>query len=279
MSDYDHARPASSPPGRVFLVTGASSGIGKAIAHALLDRGDAVVAMARSEAPLQALAAAAPERAMAFVGDVADEAACRAAVEATTQRFGRLDGVIHAAGISMRALAEQTQLAVFRRLMEVNYYSTVALAQAALPALRQSRGHLVVISSMVGKLATPYRSGYAASKHAVQGFMDALRLELTGAGVHVMTVLPGYVKTNVSLNALTATGEAHGKMDAATEAGLAPEAVADAVLAGMDRRVDEIAPGGALERFGLWLRRFAPGMLNRMLRRRFERDAEGMRRP
>lgn len=254
----------------VYLVTGASSGIGRAIASLLAKRGARVVAMARTASALEALAAEGGT-VLAFPGDVAVEADCQAAVAAAVSHFGRLDGVIHSAGVSQRGLAAESGLAVFRRLIEVNYYSTVALALAALPALKATRGHFVVISSVMGLYAAPWRSGYAASKHAVQGFMDALRVEWAEDGVHVMTVCPGFVATNVSVNALGPDGQPTGQMDADTASGLAPEAVATAVLHGIERRARTVVPAGRLEKLGIWLSRFAPGLLDRVLAKRFRR--------
>lgn len=263
--------------GQVYLVTGASSGIGRAIARRLVSRGAIVVAMARSADQLEALRGEVTDesKVMAYPGDVTDPAACQGAVEAAVARFGKLNGLIHSAGISMRGLVAETKLEVFRRLMEVNYFSTIALVQAALPALRASRGHVVVISSVVGKFSTPHRSGYAASKHAVQAFMDALRVEEHDAGVHVLTVCPGFVKTNISLNALAADGTAHARMDADTAGGLEPEQVADEVLAAISGRAREIFPAQGLEKLALFLKRLAPGVLDKVLLRRLKNPASG----
>lgn len=263
--------------GKVFLVTGASSGIGRAIAKRLVERGAKVVAMARSADQLEALRAEVTDasRVTAYPGDVTDEVACRGAVEAAVSRFGRLDGVVHSAGISMRGLVAETKIDVYRRLMEVNYFSTINLMQAALPALLATKGHAVVISSVVGKFSTPYRSGYAASKHAVQAFMDALRVEQYDAGLHVLTVCPGFVKTNISLNALAADGSQHAKMDADTAGGLDVEPVADRVLAAIEHREREIFPAQGLEKMALFLKRLSPRMLDKVLLKRLRNPAAG----
>ena len=250
---------------QVFLVTGASSGIGLAIARALARRGARVVAMARTAEALEALGAEAPGRIVACPGDVTVEVDCQRAVETAVERFGKLDGVVHSAGISMRGLVAETRMDVYRQLMEVNYFSTIALAKSAMPPLRQTRGHFVVISSVVGYVSTPYRSGYAASKHAVQGFMDALRLEEHDSGVHVLTVCPGFVRTNISLNALSADGSPHGRMDATTDAGREADDVAASVLDAIARRKREIYPAGFMERLGLVLTRLAPPLLDKIL--------------
>jgi short-subunit dehydrogenase len=263
--------------GKVFLVTGASSGIGRAIAELLVARGARVVAMARTADQLESLrqAVKTPGHLAPFPGDVTDEHACRGAVEAAVERFGKLDGLIHSAGISMRGLVAETKLEVYRRLMEVNYYSSIALIQAALPAVQATKGHLVVISSVVGKLSTPYRSGYAASKHAVQALLDALRVEQTDAGVHVLAVCPGFVKTNISYSALTASGEAHNQMDKDTAGGLEAEDVAVQVLEAIEQRMREIFPAQRLEKLALFLKRYSPAMLDKVLLKRLRDPSQG----
>jgi short-subunit dehydrogenase len=252
---------------QVFLVTGASSGIGRAIADLLARRGAKVVAMARGVEALEALKAGLPhpERLVVSPGDVTVPEDIERAVASAIAAFGGLDGVVHSAGVSMRGAIAETRLEVYRQLMEINYFSTIMLAKAAMPALRARRGHFAVISSIVGYVSTPQRSGYAASKHAVQAFMDTLRLEEHAHGVHVLTVCPGFVRTNISRNALSADGSPHGRMDTMTDAGLEPEAVAEAVLDALARRKREIFPAGALERFSLVLSRVAPWLLDRIL--------------
>jgi dehydrogenase/reductase SDR family protein 7B len=258
---------------KVFLVTGASSGIGREIARALWARGARVVAMARTTDTLEALCAesGAGDRALAFSGDVTVEADCRAAVAAAIARFGALDGLVHAAGLSMRGRAADTDMAVFRRLMEVNYFATIALAQAALPALRARRGHLVAISSVVGYVSPPHRSGYAASKHAVQGFIDSLRVEEAATGLHVLSVCSGWARTNMSINALEPDGRPHGSTDETTAKGLDPAVVARAVMGAISGRKREIYPAGLTEKLALALNRWAPPLLDHLLARRAAR--------
>jgi NADP-dependent 3-hydroxy acid dehydrogenase YdfG len=256
---------------KVFLVTGASSGIGLAIAHALVQAGARVALMARSADKLAELRTAwgAPDRVAVTPGDVTKPEDCQAAVTAVIQAFGRLDGLVHSAGVSMRGEIARTDPAVFRQLMDINFHSSVSLIQAALPAITDAKGHVVVISSVVGHMSPPYRGGYAASKHAVQALMDALRVEVMDQGVHVLTVCPGFVATNISLNALTADGSRYDHMDPETAGGLKADDVAADVLRAIEGRRREIAPAGGLETLALFLARFAPGLLDRMLLRRF----------
>jgi NADP-dependent 3-hydroxy acid dehydrogenase YdfG len=255
---------------KVFLVTGASSGIGLAIAHALVQAGARVALMARSAAKLEELRQQwGPDRVVVTAGDVTSPEACATAVAATQAHFGRLDGLVHSAGVSMRGLAAETDPAVYRQLMDINFHSSVSLIQAALPGLKASKGHVVVISSVVGHMSPPYRAGYAASKHAVQALMDALRVEVKDQGVHVLTVCPGFVATNISLNALTADGSKYAHTDPETAGGLDPADVARDVLNAIEGRRREIAPAGALESLGLFLARYSPALLDMVFLRRF----------
>jgi NADP-dependent 3-hydroxy acid dehydrogenase YdfG len=257
---------------KVFLVTGASSGIGLAIAHALVKAGARVALMARSADKLEALRQAwGPDRVVVAAGDVTRPEDCQAAVAATTAAFGRLDGLVHSAGVSMRGEVAKTAPAVFRQLMDINFHSSVSLIQATLPAVTAAKGHLVVISSVVGHISPPYRGGYAASKHAVQALMDALRVEVLDQGVHVLTVCPGFVATNISLNALTADGSRYAHMDEDTAEGLKAEDVAADVLAAIAGRKREIAPAGGLETLGLWMQRLSPTILDKIMLRRFRK--------
>ena len=254
---------------KTCLVTGASGGIGRALAQALLDAGANVTVMARREKKLKEIRNALPraeqKRVLVVPGDVSRQSDCKRAVRDTLKTYGQLEGVIHNAGISQRSLAVETDIKVFKQLIEVDYYSAIYLYQAAIQALRENHGHFVAVSSMQGHFSTQLRSGYAAAKHALQGFMNAIRLEEHPHGVHVMTVSPGFVQTEISVNALSANGRQHGKMDERTAAGLAPEEVARAVLTGMENCKRDIYPAGRLEKFALFLARRFPGRLDKML--------------
>lgn len=250
---------------KVFLVTGASSGIGAALSEALCAEGAMVTGMARRADRLAELEGRCGGRFLAIAGDVTSEQDCRRAVEGTVAKFGKLDGLVHNAGISMRALAADSSMEVYRQLMEVDFFSIVHLFHAAGPQLRQNRGHLAAVSSMMGVYSTQMRSGYAAAKHALQGFMDSVRLELTADGVHVMTITPGFVQTEISLHALSADGSKHGVVDPAIAKGLLPPEVARVIMNGLRRRSRDVYPAGRKEKFGLFLSRFAPGLLDRLL--------------
>lgn len=248
---------------RVFVVTGASSGIGRSLVIALARKGARVVAMARSEDRLRELQMRTNQ--WIVKGDVSIEADCRFAVEAAVREFGRLDGVIHNAGISMRGLAEDTDLSVIHSLLGTNFFPLVYFFQSAIPHLRQSRGHFVGVSSMMGHFSTHLRSGYCASKHAVQGYLNSIRLETAADGVHVMGVAPGFVRTEITRRALNNQGEAHAEESHNTAGGMSPEEVANWILRGIEQRKREVYPARFRERAGLALSRLTPAVLDRIL--------------
>ena len=197
--------------GKMVWLTGASSGIGEAVAYALAARGARLILSARRVEKLQAVQAACarPDRHRILPLDLADPASLAAAVPQALAHGGAIDVLINNGGISQRAQAVETDLAVDRRIMEVNYFGTIALAKAVLPSmLERGAGHIAVVSSLMGKFSTPRRSAYAASKHALHGFFDALRAEVHHAGVRVTLICPGYVRTDISRHALTADGTA-----------------------------------------------------------------------
>jgi dehydrogenase/reductase SDR family protein 7B len=252
----------------VVWVTGASSGIGRAVALACLRRGDHVVLSARRAAVLAAVAAESgrPEAARIVPLDQDDLAGCAAAAREAWAAFGRLDVIVLNGGLSQRSLAIDTALDVDARLMRVNHLANVAIVKAILPdLLRQPAASIAVVSSLVGRIGSPYRTGYAASKHALHGFFDSLRAELP-THVSITMVCPGFVRTEVSVNALTGDGSALGTMDAAQAQGLAPERVAERALAAIAARRREVYIAGR-EGWAIPLQRFLPGVFARVLRR------------
>lgn len=252
---------------KVFLVTGASSGIGRALASELEKEGAFVGVIARRKEALKELklSASHPERISVFQADVMSESELKKVVEEFRKKFKRIDGFIHNAGISMRGTAAETEVKIFRSIMDTNYFPLVLLYRLLESDLRQSEGHVVAISSIQGKFATQLRSGYAASKHAMQGFMDSIRLENAKTGIHVLTVCPGFVKTEISVKALEGNGTPHGIMDEGQKNGLAPELVAKKILKGIEKRKREIIPSKLKEKFGYFLSRISPKTLDKIL--------------
>jgi len=197
--------------------------------------------------------------------DQADLGRSAAAAREALAAFGGLDVIVLNGGISQRSLAIDTSLDVDQRLMTVNYLSNVAIVKAILPQLiSQPSAKIGVVSSLVGRVGSPYRTGYAASKHALHGFFDSLRAEIPET-VSITMVCPGFVKTNVSVNALTGDGSALGTMDRAQAHGLDVEPSAARALAAIDARKLEVYIAGP-EGKAIWLQRFAPALLARKLR-------------
>jgi len=254
---------------KVVWITGASSGIGEALAAAFAREGAVLVLSSRRPEELDRVrqSLARPAEHFCLPLDLAQSDTFPALTEQVLGKFGRVDILVNNGGVSQRALAADTLLAVERTMMEVNYFGTVALTKALLPSMLARRaGHVVVISSVMGYIGTPGRSTYAASKHALHGYFDSLRAEVWRAGLKVTLVCPGYVLTKVSANALGARGVKHGVTDATHERGISAERCAKATLRAIARGQEEISIGG-FETWAIPLKRFYPGVLSRVVRR------------
>jgi short-subunit dehydrogenase len=256
--------------GKVAWVTGASSGIGAALAQALSRCGASVVLSGRREDALRNVQASCSSAAAQLIVplDLTDSASIPMAVGRVRERFGRIDILVNNAGLSQRGLALEMPLEIDRRIMEVNFFGPIALTKAVLPLMLERRyGQIVVISSLLGKFGMAHRSAYAASKHALHGFFDSLRAEVHDAGVSVTLVCPGAVQTNASVNALRGDGTAYGVMDEYLKRGLTPDQCAEQIVSAIERRKREIYPARK-ERFALWLSRYAPGLFSRVIRKK-----------
>ncbi|MBX3010289.1 MAG: SDR family oxidoreductase [Caldilineaceae bacterium] len=253
---------------KVAWITGASSGIGEALAYALSERGARLVLSARRTEELERVRQQCSNADSHFLLPL-DLAAvdAEAVAQQVLNHFGQVELLIHSGGVSQRATVAETSMAIQRRIMEINYFGAVALTQAVLPTmLARKQGHFVVISSLSGKISTPRRSAYAASKHALHGYFDALRAEVYADGLRVTVVCPGYVKTNLSLSALTGDGNQHGQMDPTQAKGMAPAVLATRILRAVARQEDEVLVGGK-EVLAVYLKRFFPTLYNRMIQR------------
>lgn len=195
---------------KVVIVTGASSGIGEALAKRFAALGAHVVAGARTLDKLQTLVAEFPVRGVAVQCDVSKEEDCKRLIERAVETFGRIDILINNAGISMRALFDEVDLDVLRRLMDTNFWGCVYCTKYALPYIQRSKGSIVGISSVAGFHGLPGRTGYSASKYAMHGLLETVRIENLKKGVHVLIVAPGFTASNVRFAALTADGSQQG---------------------------------------------------------------------
>jgi dehydrogenase/reductase SDR family member 7B len=256
---------------RVIWLTGASSGIGEALAYALANAGAKLVISARREDELQRVAAKCnlpADKMLVLPLDLIDDSTFAAKKAEVLKKFGRIDILINNGGVSQRSLARETLVDVDRKIMEVNYFGTVALSKTVLPDfIKQQSGLFVVVSSAVGKFGSPWRSGYSASKHALHGFFDSLRAEEYDNGVRVLLVCPGFIQTNVSVNALTGTGEKLGSMDKATARGLTATECARQIIAAIESDKEEVVVAQFKERFGVFAKRFFPLFFSRFIRK------------
>ncbi len=252
----------------VIWITGASSGIGEAAAKKFSKAGYALILSARNEPELHRVkqACAFPADCQILPLDLASSADFSAKVGTALSFYGQVDILLHNGGISQRSLIKDTLLEVDRRLMEVNYFGTVALTKAILPHfLARKKGQFGVVTSLVGKFGSPYRSSYAGAKHALHGFFDTLRAEHHQDGISVTLICPGFIRTQVSINAVTGDGSPLGEMDQAQDQGMSPEACAEAIFRALVKKKEEVYIGGK-ETLAVYLKRFLPGLFSRILR-------------
>ncbi len=257
----------------VMILTGASAGIGRALALQLAEQGAWLTLAARDVDRLASVAQDCQKRggrALSVRTDIAVEADCRALIEKTVAEYGRIDTLINNAGISMWTPLDQLQdLSILEDLMRVNYLGAAQATFYALPYLKQTRGRIVAVSSLAGKNGVPTRSGYAASKHAMVGFFDSLRIELAGTGVSVTLIYPGFVTSEIRERAFGADGKPLGKSPVRESEVMTAEECARIMINAIVRRKREevMTLRGKL---GQWLKLIAPGMVDRVARKAIE---------
>lgn len=263
--------------GKVVLISGAASGLGAALCRRYAAAGAQVAALDVDVPSLTALVGALREggaRALALPGDIADPAACRAAVADAFAHFGGLDGLINNAGISHRSLLSDTDPEVIRRVMEVNFFGAANLTRAALAPIVARRGFIVAISSVAGFAPLIGRTGYAASKHALHGFFESLRSEVEADGVGITLVCPSFIRTGIGARATDGSGAPASSPRITTGGESSPEEIASRVF-------DAVAEGRALllpdrtARKAWWLSRLAPGLYARIMKRRVGGEFRG----
>lgn len=255
--------------GKTIWITGASSGIGEALAYELNRRKCKLILSARRERDLERVKANCkdPENSVVLPLDVTDLESMPKKTDKAIAAFGGIDILINNAGISQRSLIKDTDLAVYQKLMEVNYLGTIAITKAVLPHfLARKRGHFTTITSVMGKFASPLRSGYCGSKHALHGFFDALRMEHEKDGIDVTLICPGFVSTDIAKKALTANGNSKGTDDNATEKGMPVDRCACKITNAMERKKFEAYIGGK-EVSGVFLKRLFPKLLHSIVLR------------
>jgi len=252
--------------GKVVVITGASSGIGLACARAFASRGAYVVMAARSAGQLAQQAeelSALPGRVVAIPCDVTREEDCKQLIDQTVSHFQRIDVLVNNAGISMRALFADLDLDVLRRLMDVNFWGAVYCTKYAMPHLLASKGSVVGVSSIAGFKGLPARTGYSASKFALYGFLDALRVENLKTGLHVMVIAPGFTASNIRRVALAADGSVQGETPRDESKMMSAGEVAEILVKGVEKRKRNIiltTEGRAV----MLLRSLFPGLLDKL---------------
>jgi len=262
---------------RVVVITGASSGIGKALAYEFGNKGAKVVLAARNLKGLQEIVIDLHKlgiQAIAVQTDVTIENDCRKLIEKTVNEYSRIDILINNAGISMRALFVDLQLDVMRRLMDTNYWGTVYCTKFALPYLLKSGGSLVGVISIGGYIGMPGRSAYAASKFAMRGFLDTVRVENMKTGLHVLVVAPGFTTSNIRRAALLADGSAQGATPRDENHMMSAESVASHVYKAVIKRKRQLILTFLEGKLTVFLGKFIPKYLDNLIYNTFAKEPD-----
>jgi short-subunit dehydrogenase len=255
----------------VIWITGASSGIGEALALELSKQESVkLILSSRRKEELERVANQTnlnKENLLILPLDLVDYSKTEEWMAEVLRKFGRIDILINNGGISQRSWAKETPIEIDKKLFEINYFGTIALTKAVLKQMiLQKNGHIVTISSIAGKFGFYLRSAYSATKHALHGFFDSLRLEVEKENIKITLICPGKIKTNISKNALKADGSKHEKMDEATDLGLSPEICAKKIIRSVIKNEHEVLIGGK-EIIPVYIKRFFPELLNIILRK------------
>ncbi len=256
---------------KIIWITGASSGIGAELAKQLAILEAKLILTARNESALLTV----QKNCLQYTAcctilpaDVCSADTIEVLVQHAIAAYGNIDIVIHSAGITQRSLAINTDMSVYRQLMEVNFFAPAAITKYLLPHFKEKNsGHIVVIGSMAGLMGFPMRTGYAAAKHAVKGFFETLQVEHTIPGLYITIVSPGRIKTPISLSALTANGSPHNKMDAGQLNGIPVVVCAQKIMKGIEQKRKHIIIARG-ERILYWLWWYCPPLYYRIARKK-----------
>lgn len=254
---------------KVVWITGASSGIGEALAMAFYSEGAKLILSSRRVTELERVAKACGGDAncMILALDLASTENIQELTQSVIDRFGKIDVLVNNGGISQRALAKDSPLDIDRKIMEVNFFGQIALTKSVLPyMLKQKSGHIIVMSSIAGKFGFWFRTAYSASKHALHGFFESLRMETEGEGLKILIAVPGKIQSNISVHALKGDGSAHAKMDKSQSEGMPAAECARIIIDAMKRNKEEILVGGK-EIKAVWIKRHFPALFGRIIRK------------
>lgn len=253
---------------KVVWITGASSGIGEALVYKYFKEGDKLIISGRNRDELFRVKSNCQNSFNVHVltFDLSETETLQNKAEDAIRIFGKIDLLINSGGVSQRGLALETDLLTEQQIMNTNFWGTVILSKAVLPMMITSGGgQIVVISSLVGKFGTKLRSAYSASKHALHGYFDSLRSEVYDKNIEITIICPGFIKTNVSINALTASGNSQGTMDDAQANGMTAETCATEIIKAVNAKKEEVYIGGK-ETKAVLLKRFFPGIFSKKIR-------------
>jgi short-subunit dehydrogenase len=249
--------------GKVVWITGSSSGIGEALAYELAHKNCKLILSARNIKALETVKSNCSTAEVAILPfDLTDFDNAKKHVERAVSFFGKIDILINNGGVSQRSLLVDTDFEVDKKLIEVDYLGTIAVTKALLPHfIKNQKGHFVTITSLMGKFGSPYRSGYCGAKHALHGFFDVLRMEHQKDNINVTLICPGFIQTNVAINALTADGSKQNTDDEATSNGMPVATFAKKLVNAVESNKFEVYIGGK-EILGVYLKWFFPKMLH-----------------
>ena len=253
--------------GKVVIITGGSSGIGKACAFAFGRAGAKVVITGRDAKKLEEVSDGLSNLGvenLTLIADVSKEENSELLAAQTIQRFGRIDILINNAGISMRALFEDLEMKVFKKVMDINFYGTVFATKYCLPHILESKGSIVGVSSINGYRGTPARTAYTASKYAMQGFLESLRTEVMNRGVHVLVACPGFTSSNIRNAALVADGSVQGESPREEDKMMSAEEVADEILKAIKKRKRDIVLT-TQGKLAVFLNKWAPALMDKIV--------------
>ncbi len=261
---------ADSFNGQVVWITGASSGIGEALVYAFAERGAQLIISSRNKPDLEKVKSnckVPAEKILVLAFDLSEPETIAAKSREAMAACGRIDYLIHNAGIASRSLVQETDMKVFRMVMETNYFGTVAITRAVLPSmLVNKKGHFVVISSLSGKFGVPKLSAYAASKHALHGFFDSLRTEVQDQGVDISIIIPGFINTQIITRSVDGHGNIRGRNLDINEKGMSAEHCAQKIIAAVEKKKQEVVIGGS-EIWSVYINRYFPRGFNRLMGR------------
>lgn len=264
---------------KVVVITGASSGIGKACAEEFAKRGAHLVLAARQYVTLCEITADLESRyhirAVAVQADVSQEHDCETLIKQALVTFDKIDVLVNNAGLSMRALFNDLDLSVLKNLMDVNFWGTVYCTKYALPEILKTKGSIIGVSSIAGYRGLPGRTGYSASKFAMNGFMEALRTELLKTGVHVMVACPGFTASNIRVTALAKDGSSHGETSMEEGKMMSADEVAGRIVNGIAGRKRTLIMTGQ-GKLTVWINKLLPALADKLVFNHFTKEKNAL---